>query len=196
MMPILRNKDGNEKLCLKELKTALIELAGDCEELETAKNDAFVEALMDIADEDKDKLLSMDEIMKLMTLLQEDDGKGLMQKIFRNADKDGNGYLTAKELKDLFKVLALVDEPQEDIDEMLGFILAMGEGPKGEKKLKIEEAMKFFGCGTEPRPEDPKEKMKVMFKMCDTNGDGMSPAVSWLSSWEVWEDLMVWKIHL
>jgi len=199
------DKDENEKLCLKELKAALLELTtGENELMEAAKNDAFVEVLMDVADDDKDKMLSFDEIMNLMTNLEGEEGQNkLMEKMIRNADKDSNGYLTAKELRDLITVIAPIigdsdteeDGKEEEMEEMFKFMMAMGEGPKGDKKLNIEEMLKMFGMGSEPKPEDPKEGAKMIFRMCDTSGDGFVNT-SELAEWMKMDDDPFMKVMM
>jgi len=199
------DKDENEKLCLKELKAALLELTtGENELMEAAKNDAFVEVLMDIADDDKDKMLCFDEIMNLMTNLEGEEGeKKLMEKMIRNADKDNNGYLTAKEMRKVLTVLeprigdydAEEDEKEEEMEDMLKFFMSMGEGPKGDKKLKIEELLNMFDLGSEPKPEDPKEGAKMIFRMCDTSGDGFVNT-SELAEWMKMDDDPFMKVMM
>jgi len=172
------DKDGNEKLSLKELEAALLDLANANEdgELEDLKQRSFVEMLMEAGDDDKDKMLSLDDLMKLMDLL-ENDQKKLMEKMIRASDKDGNGYLTAAELKNLVMYLEDADdvEDAEHFDRIMDMFISMGSS-YGSKKLKIDEVMKMLGLEGEEKEEDPKEQMKVMFRMHDTDGDGFVSA--------------------
>ena len=59
-------------------------------------------------------------------------------------------------------------EDAADIDNNVDMFIKMASSD-GDKKLKIEEAVRLYNSDS---VEDPKEKMKTMFRMCDSDGDG------------------------
>eukprot|EP00091_Calanus_sinicus_P011033 TRINITY_DN25162_c0_g1_i1.p1 TRINITY_DN25162_c0_g1~~TRINITY_DN25162_c0_g1_i1.p1 ORF type:complete len:124 (-),score=39.33 TRINITY_DN25162_c0_g1_i1:9-380(-) len=90
--------DDNGKLSLNEFKAVMIELAEDEEEREQCKNEGFLEMLMIVADGDGDKMLTCDELLKLIDE-NELNAAAMLTKFINGADKDGDGFLTAAELK-------------------------------------------------------------------------------------------------
>ena len=154
---------------MDEFKVALTELAEDDEDREMAEDSQTMEMLMTLLDEDGDRMLTCDELLKILELENEDDDeveRVLMIKMIKDADKDGDGFLTATELKDFF--LKWDPEDVADIDKNVDMFIKMAS-IDGDKKLKIEEAIKLL---TSEADEYPQEKMKIMFRMCDCDGDG------------------------
>merc|ERR550519_1045455 len=58
---------------------------------------------------------------------------------------------------------------RDEVSENAHMFMKMGDLDR-DKKLKIEEVVNLLIDG--PPQEDPKEKMKRLFKMSDTNEDG------------------------
>ena len=163
------DKDENGKLTIKEFADIMLELAEDDEDRKAAENESSVEMIMGMVDEDGDKMVSLQELLRLLEIGNnaDEDGKELAINMIKAADKDDNGYLTAGELKEL--LMKMDPEDEEDMDETVAMFIKMGSA-NGDKKLKVEEAIKLF---TSAEEEDPKERFKTMFRMCDSDGNGV-----------------------
>merc|ERR1711970_706520 len=86
---------------------------------------------------------------------------------FKKADKDGNGKLTAGELRTLMEGLVETEEEKKEVAGMIDQIMMMVD-QDGDKMLNYEELVCLI-TGKEP---DAKQKMKMMFRMWDTDGSG------------------------
>jgi len=163
------DKDENGKLTIKEFADVMLELAEDDEDRKAAENESSVEMIMGMVDQDGDKMVSLQELLRLLEIGNNDDedGKELAINMIKAADKDDNGYLTAGELKEL--LMKMDPEDDEDMDETVAMLIKMGSA-NGDKKLKVEEVIKLF---TSAEEEDPKERFKTMFRMCDSDGNGV-----------------------
>merc|ERR1712106_1052295 len=165
------DKDGNGKLTMNEFKAALLEIIQE-EERENVKDDAMMEMVMEAVDGDGDKMVGLNELLKMLKPRDVNDDdvdeKEMLKRMIRAADKDGNGFLSAAELKGFMLKMDMEDD-DEDIDENVKMFFMMADAD-GDKKLKIEEVINFFTG--EKKEKDPKEEMKTMFRMCDCDGDG------------------------
>lgn len=163
------DKDENGKLTIKEFADVMLELAEDDDDRKAAENESSVEMIMGMVDQDGDKMVSLQELLRLLEIgnSADEDGKELAINMIKAADKDDNGYLTAGELKEL--LMKMDPEDEEDMDETVAMFIKMGSA-NGDKKLKVEEAIKLF---TSVEEEDPKERFKTMFRMCDSDGNGV-----------------------
>ena len=163
------DKDENGKLTIKEFADVMLELAEDDEDRKAAENESSVEMIMGMVDQDGDKMVSLQELLRLLEIGNnaDEEGKELAINMIKAADKDDNGYLTAGELKEL--LMKMDPEDEEDMDETVAMFIKMGSA-NGDKKLKVEEAIKLF---TSAEEEDPKERFKTMFRMCDSDGNGV-----------------------
>jgi len=163
------DKDENGKLTIKEFADVMLELAEDDDDRKAAENESSVEMIMGMVDQDGDKMVSLQELLRLLEIGNnaDEDGKELAINMIKAADKDDNGYLTAGELKEL--LMKMDPEDEEDMDETVAMFIKMGSA-NGDKKLKVEEAIKLF---TSAEEEDPKERFKTMFRMCDSDGNGV-----------------------
>ena len=163
------DKDENGKLTIKEFADVMLELAEDDDDRKAAENESSVEMIMGMVDQDGDKMVSLQELLRLLEIgnSADEDGKELAISMIKAADKDDNGYLTAGELKEL--LMKMDPEDEEDMDETVAMFIKMGSA-NGDKKLKVEEAIKLF---TSVEEEDPKERFKTMFRMCDSDGNGV-----------------------
>ena len=163
------DKDENGKLTIEEFADVMLELAEDDDDRKAAENESSVEMIMGMVDQDGDKMVSLQELLRLLEIGNnaDEDGKELAINMIKAADKDDNGYLTAGELKEL--LMKMDPEDEEDMDETVAMFIKMGSA-NGDKKLKVEEAIKLF---TSVEEEDPKERFKTMFRMCDSDGNGV-----------------------
>merc|ERR1711892_769438 len=165
------DKDGNGKLTINEFKAALLEFIPE-EERDMVKDDAMMEMLLDMVDGDGDKMVSLNELLVFISKDEKTDAvdeKEMFKRMIKAADKDGNGFLSAAEMKELLLKMNPGDAAfAADVDKNVHMFMMMAS-TDGDKKLKIEEAIKLF---TDEEEEDPKEKTKTMFRMCDCDGDG------------------------
>merc|ERR1712119_168181 len=120
--------------------------------------------MMSMFDIDGDKMLSLDETLKMVT--NRHDEKEVLTRMFKSADNDGKGFLIASEVKEL--LLRVRPHLKADIEKNVDFFTRM-DSSDGDKKVKIEEAVCLFASH---RKVDVRRKMKIMFRMCDCNGDG------------------------
>ena len=97
------DKDENGKLTIKEFADVMLELAEDDDDRKAAENESSVEMIMGMVDQDGDKMVSLQELLRLLEIgnSADEDGKELAINMIKAADKDDNGYLTAGELKEL-----------------------------------------------------------------------------------------------
>ena len=170
------DKDGRGKLTLNEFKAFVKEMEEGEEREENEHTKGKLEMMMSMFDIDGDKMLSLDEILKMMT--DEDiDDKELLTRVFKSADTDGKGFLIASEVKEL--LLRVRPHLKADIEKNVDFFTRM-DSSDGDKKVKIEEAVCLFASN---RKVDVRGKMKIMFRMCDCNGDGFiskKELVNWM----------------
>merc|ERR1711874_673345 len=115
---------------------------------------------MSSVDFDGDKVLSLEELMKLINEEMDYD------LLIKNADKDGDGLIPAGELKTM---MLKMDPDEEDADLTVNMMIRMC-AHDASRKIKPEELMSFMIDG--PKKKDPKEDAKRMFRMFDTDGDG------------------------
>merc|ERR1711936_390899 len=127
-----------------------------------------------------DEMLTLDEYQKHMNKSIEDALFGsefnitkaddffeeVVMVLIKAADKDNTGYLTASQLKEVLVKMKPKDNSQ--VGKTVDMFMKMGD-TAGDKKLKLEEALKLL-TGKEEK-KDAKEKMKTLFRMCDTYDD-------------------------
>jgi len=160
------------KITLKQLQDILLATEEHKEEKQLCKNKGFVDAIFFSLDDNEDGVLTLEELLKYANenMGERNDAK-MFKRLVENADKDKDGFLTAKELK----VMMLMMEPGEDdeeIEDMVDFMIRMCSHD-GSKKVKADVVVQFFINPDEiEKSNDPKEKAKVMFRMFDTNLDG------------------------
>merc|ERR1712183_970621 len=168
------DENGTGELDANQLKVTLLEL------METGSDACFItdkEMLDDektmkifvaVADRDEDNLINLDELLYILDLGDEKpDEKEMFKKMLKASDQDRNGFISADELKTFALTLKL--EEEDEIDDMVKMFTMMAD-VDGDRRLSIDELLTFFTEG--PKKEDPKEEMKRMFRMHDTNGDG------------------------
>jgi Ca2+-binding EF-hand superfamily protein len=155
------DKDSSGKLSIKELQSALLELIEDDDDL---KNKGYVEMLMSCVDRNGDKTITCEEFIKLMN--QEMDHELMLKNMVKNADTDGDGLLSAGELKTM---MMKIDPEDGDDESFVNMVIRMCAHDTS-KKIKPKEFLSFMIDG--PKEKDPKEDAKRMFQMFDTDKDG------------------------
>jgi len=168
------DENGTGKLDADQLKVALLEIMGTGSDAcfitdkEMLDDEKTLKMFVTVADRDGDNLINLDELLLILDLGDEKlDEKEMFKKMLKASDQDGNGFISAEELKTF--ALTLKFEDVDDVDEMVKMFSMMADAD-GDRKLSIDELLTLFTEG--PKKEDPKEEMKRMFRMHDTNGDG------------------------
>lgn len=132
------DQDGNGKLSAKEIKTMLM-AEGD---KETEKDvDMMVQVVMQMADEDGDKMLNYEEMVKCMG--SEPDQADMAKAMFKMCDTDGDGGLSKKELIKMMKMMADDQEEVEEASMMVKMMMMMGD-EDGDGKISYEEYTKMM----------------------------------------------------
>merc|ERR1712002_301698 len=158
------DKDGTGTLSINQFMEAMEELAEDDDEKEDFKNKGMCEMVIAAVDGDGDKAVTLEELMKVIN--EEMDDETMFRNLLKNADKDGDGLISAEELKTM---MLKMDPEEDDVDMTVNMIIRMCSHDSS-KKIKPDELISFFTDG--PKKEDPKEDAKRMFRMFDTNKDG------------------------
>merc|ERR1711936_1432726 len=167
------DENGTGKLDAIQLKVALLEL------METGSDACFItdkEMLDDektmkifvaVADRDEDNLINLDELLYILDLGDEKpDEKEMFKKMLKASDQDGNGFISADELKTFALTLKL--EEEDEIDEMVKIFTMMAD-VDGDRKLSIDELLTFF-------TEGPKKEDLGFFKMMGIVDEDDTPA--------------------
>jgi len=136
---------------------------------------------MKMVNEDGDKEITLEEILGEMNNMVEQaifedpfnvktiDATyyDLVSNMMKLTDENETGFVSAAELKKI--MLKMKPNDQSSIDKTVDMFIQLGSDST-DRKLKIEEAMNLLTGQKEKK--DPREKMKTMFRMCDTNADG------------------------
>ena len=96
--------------------------------------DAELQEMIDEVDEDGNGTIDFEEFTHMMAKkMKENDDEDEIKEAFGVFDRDGDGYITKEELKE---VLRLIDEdvPEKEIDDMIDEADADGDG-----KVNYEE---------------------------------------------------------
>merc|ERR1711892_96614 len=164
------DKDGSGKMKMNEFKTAV-------SEIEEEEERGYLEMLIisSKCNVDEDKILSLEEILKIITAEGMDENE-MLTSVFKSADIDGKGFLIASEVKEV--LLRVKPHLKADIEKNVDIFMRM-DPSDGEKKFNIEEAACLFTS----RKVDVRGKMKSLFRMCDCDGDGFisrKELVNWM----------------
>jgi len=168
------DENGIGKLDINQFKSAIIDLKNggfDTEWMadEDELKDDFFKDYFRAVDSDGDKLISLEEMLYILGFGDEKPTrKVVMSRFIRGADTDGNGFISAAELRKFALKMEL--EEEDTVDDAVNMFMIMGD-TNGDKKLSVEELINVLNCGPEERQE-PKDKMKAMFRTYDTNDDG------------------------
>merc|ERR1711913_48466 len=136
--------DGNGKLTAGELKKLLEGMCEDAGETETTSEkemDFMIQMVLNMADEDGDKMINYEEMIKAMT--SEPSQEDIMKAMFKMCDTDGDGKLTRKELTKMMKMMADDDEEVEEAGMMVKMMMTMADEDE-DGKLTFEEYSKMM----------------------------------------------------
>merc|ERR1719348_510815 len=141
----------------------MLELGDDPESM---KDKDKMEIIISVLDSDGDNMISLEEFFMMLDCEKEGNEKQMFMNMIRSADKNKDGFISAKEMKELSKKMGGgMFETEKDFQMLL-----MMADLDGDRKISIEEMASFFIDG--PKEKDPKEEAKGMFRMCDVDGDG------------------------
>ena len=134
------DKDGVGKLNKDQLKTLMINVEDEKNraDLEKNMNENMVNMVFNMADEDGDKMVSLEELLKLLEIGEEKDKDPfeMMMKMLKAADEDGDGFLDEDELT---KFMSSTSAKSVDVK-----FLMQAADTNGDGKVSIEEAAKFL----------------------------------------------------
>jgi len=165
------DKDKSGKLTFAQFKIVMLELAEDEEDKKQFQKEGIAEIIFDVLDEDENKELTIDEIMKII----DDDflvEKKMLARMLKNVDKDADGYISLDELR---KFLLMIDTEGTGAEEMnqLALMIMKICDADDTKKARPEAILEFFSLAHDKKKlKDPKHVAKTLFKMFDTNSDG------------------------
>merc|ERR1739838_927074 len=101
--------------------------------------DQYVDIFIKLASDDGDKKLKVEEVIRILGDADKKDPKVKSQILFRMCDKDGDGFISTKELTKVVKFFADVKE-DDDFGMMIIVNMLMVMVDKDEDgKLKYEE---------------------------------------------------------
>jgi len=172
------DKDGIGKVSVNQMWEVIKEEAGlSDDDVEEGKKEMINEWGLN-----GDETLTLDEYKELVNKSIEDaifgdefnlsKTEGFFEEVvsvlIKDADKDNTGYLTASQLKDV--LVKMKPKDKSSVGKTVEMFMNMADSA-GDKKLKVEEALKLLTTGKEEL-KDPKARMRTLFRMCDTNDDG------------------------
>eukprot|EP00092_Neocalanus_flemingeri_P012780 GFUD01013771.1.p1 GENE.GFUD01013771.1~~GFUD01013771.1.p1 ORF type:complete len:258 (-),score=83.21 GFUD01013771.1:151-867(-) len=163
------DKDENGKLTLSEFKACFEEVYSGKYGEGLGDNDAIINMMMSGFDADGDKMVSLDELLKVIGDKKIDE-KLMFKTMIKGADKDGNGFLSAAEFKPILEAMMDGEDSDDEDGPPIEFFMNMADS-NGDQKLSVQELLNLFTGEAEEK--DPKEEMKSMFRLYDTDADGM-----------------------
>ena len=136
------DKDGVGKLNKEQLKTLMIIIEDERNRVDLERNmsEDMMNMIFNMADEDGDKMVSLEEFLKLREIEEKKDKDPfeIRMKLLKGADEDGDGFLDEEELT---KFMNIMDTSADDDD--VKFLMQAAD-TNGDGKLSIEEAAKFL----------------------------------------------------
>merc|ERR1712243_144420 len=152
------DKDGTGTLSINQFMEAMQELAEDDDEKEDFKNKGMCEMVIAAVDGDGDKAVTLEELMKVIN--EEMDDETMFRNLLKNADKDGDGLISAEELKTL---MLKMDPEEDDVDMTVNMIIRMCSHDSS-KKIKPDELISFFTEGPNKDGYIDKKELAGYFK--------------------------------
>jgi len=187
------------KVNLEQLQEILLAAATDEDEILSYQDKRMVDALLFAFDENEDGMLSLEELLKMSDDMNNEKSIKLLKRCVEHADKDKDGFLTAKELKGFLMMLNPSEDDEKYIEHKVKKMIRIC-CHDFSKKVKADVVVQF--C-IDPYAEvkiDPKEIAKALFKMLDTNADGFLDKKELLGYMKQWmsddeeEDMEVMEI--
>jgi len=158
------------KVNLEQFQEILLAAGDDEDEIKMYQDKGMVDALLFAYDENEDGMISIEELLKISDYMDDEISTKILKRCLENADKDKDGFLTAKELKRFLMMLNPSEDDEEYIEHKVKVMIKMC-CHDGSKKVKADVVVQFI-IDPDSINNDPKEKAKVIFKMLDTNADG------------------------
>merc|ERR1719495_226435 len=132
--------DGVGKLNKDQLKALMISVEDEKNRADLEKNmtENMMNMVFNMADEDGDKMVSLDELLKLLEIgeQKEKDPFEMMMKMLKAADEDGDGFLDEEELT---KFMNSTSGRAPDVK-----FLMQAADTNGDGKVSIEEAATYL----------------------------------------------------
>merc|ERR1712215_358180 len=110
-------------------------------------DDDILKIFVDMADNDGDQLIDLNELLTILELGDKKlDDREMFTKLMKAADTDGNGFISASELKNIMLKTKADEVEADDVDEGVKMIISIADA-NGDKRLSIEVAVNMFGGG-------------------------------------------------
>merc|ERR1711872_349843 len=111
------------KITIKQLQEILLATEESEEEKKMLLNKKFIDAIMFALDDNEDGELTLEELLKYADEnLDDDTGARMIKRLVENADKDKDGFLTAKELK-VFLMMLQPNKDEKRSEDMVDFMI-------------------------------------------------------------------------
>ena len=122
------DKDGDGRINREELLEVL--------EGQTEENVDFMMKLMDV---DCNGTVEFHEFLEIMAFLAYNKGlnRSTAKQMFRALDKDGDGFLSADEIKRFYEIISDMDDDVPSAEEIAGLIRSLDSN--GDGKIDLEE---------------------------------------------------------
>ena len=159
------------KVNLEQLQEILLAAATDKDEILSYQDKRMVDALLFAYDENEDGMLSLEELLKMDDYMDDEISIKIAKRCIEHADKDKDGFLTAKELKDFLMMLNPSEDDESYIKHKVKQMIKIC-CHDFSKKVKGDVVLQFMMDPYAEIKADPKEIAKALFKMLDTNADG------------------------
>jgi len=159
------------KVNLEQLQEILLAAATDKDEILSYQDKRMVDALLFAYDENEDGMLSLEELLKMDDYMDDEISIKIAKRCIEHADKDKDGFLTAKELKDFLMMLNPSEDDESYIKHKAKKMIKIC-CHDFSKKVKGDVVIQFMMDPYAEIKADPKEIAKALFKMLDTNADG------------------------
>jgi len=159
------------KVNLEQLQEILLAAATDEDEILSYQDKRMVDALLFAYDENEDGMLSLEELLKMDDYMDDEISIKIAKRCIEHADKDKDGFLTAKELKDFLMMLNPGEDDESYIKHKAKKMIKIC-CHDFSKKVKGDVVIQFMMDPYAEIKADPKEIAKALFKMLDTNADG------------------------
>merc|ERR1712055_805138 len=165
------DKNGDGQLSPKEFKAVMLALMDDPAERRNFskaldKDKEMLDFILSSLDTDGNKMVSLEELMVIIDCDKEGSEKQTWINMVKAADKNKDGFISAKEMRELGKMFG-DDTFKDDKDFKM---LVMMADLNGDRKLSVDELARFFTWGQ--KKEEPKDEMKNLFRMCDVDRNG------------------------